>query len=97
MAGSSDYYIPRHLDDPEKIGFWTIDEAIAMVGPFALGIVFKSIMIGIVGGLVCYFALKKIKGGGRENVALYAFYWHLPSRLLGLRFTPASFKRRLTG
>lgn len=96
MAGS-DYYIPRRLDDPERIGFWTVDEAIAMAAPFALGLLFKGVVFGIAGGLAAYFLLKKAKGGGRENIALYALYWHLPSRLLQLRFTPSSFKRRLAG
>ncbi|MEM8985157.1 MAG: type IV conjugative transfer system protein TraL [Pseudomonadota bacterium] len=97
MSGPSDYYIPKRLDDPEKIGFWTIDEAIAIAGPFALGIVFKAIVVGIVGGLACYFILKKMKGSARENFALYMLYWHFPSRLLQLKSTPSSFKRRLAG
>ena len=96
-TGPSDYYIPRHLDDPEHIGFWTMDEAAAMVAPFALGIVFKAIVAGIVGGLACYFLLKKMKGTARENFALYVLYWHLPSSILRLRYTPDSFKRTLAG
>ena len=33
MAGS--YIIPRRLDDPELIGFWTIDEFAGLIVPFA--------------------------------------------------------------
>lgn len=32
------YQLPRRLDDPELIGFWTIDEFLGMVIPFAWGI-----------------------------------------------------------
>ena len=28
------YTIPSHLDDPELIGFWTLDEFLAMAIPF---------------------------------------------------------------
>ncbi|MFZ1476797.1 MAG: type IV conjugative transfer system protein TraL, partial [Sphingorhabdus sp.] len=28
------YTIPAHLDDPELIGFWTLDEFLAMILPF---------------------------------------------------------------
>ena len=30
------YIIPRRLDDPELIGFWTIDEFCGMLIPFTL-------------------------------------------------------------
>lgn len=30
--------IPRHLDDPELIGFWTIDEFAGIIVPFTWGI-----------------------------------------------------------
>lgn len=32
------YIIPRRLDDPELIGFWTIDEFAGMLAPFTWGI-----------------------------------------------------------
>ncbi|ODU80087.1 type IV conjugative transfer system protein TraL, partial [Novosphingobium sp. SCN 63-17] len=32
------YAIPKHLDDPELIGFWTLDEFLVMVTPFIWGI-----------------------------------------------------------
>ena len=31
------YTIPSHLDDPELIGFWTLDEFLAMTIPFVWG------------------------------------------------------------
>jgi conjugal transfer pilus assembly protein TraL len=31
------YVIPSHLDDPELIGIWTLDEFLAMVIPFIWG------------------------------------------------------------
>jgi hypothetical protein len=45
------YIIPRRLDDPELIGFWTIDEFAGMLVPFTWGILSQHIFIGIIVGL----------------------------------------------
>tara|TARA_R100000365_G_C2667522_1_gene18045 strand:- start:20 stop:172 length:153 start_codon:yes stop_codon:yes gene_type:complete len=45
------YSIPKHLDDPELIGFWTLDEFLIMVIPFAWGILAQHVVIGLVGAL----------------------------------------------
>ena len=42
------YIIPRRLDDPELIGFWTIDEFAGMLIPFTWGILSQHIFIGII-------------------------------------------------
>ena len=41
------YDIPAHLDDPELIGLWTLDEFLAMVLPFIWGILSQHILIGM--------------------------------------------------
>ena len=41
------YSIPKHLDDPELIGFWTLDEFLVMVIPFAWGIIAQHIVFGL--------------------------------------------------
>ena len=41
------YTIPSHLDDPELIGFWTLDEFLAMAIPFVWGILAQHIVIGL--------------------------------------------------
>ena len=45
------YIIPRRLDDPELIGFWTIDEFAGMLAPFTWGILTQHIFIGIIVGM----------------------------------------------
>lgn len=37
------YLVPRRLDDPEQIGFWTLDEFAGMLIPFAWGILAQHI------------------------------------------------------
>ena len=55
--------IPRHLDDPELIGFWTIDEFAGIIVPFTWGILAQHILIGIGLAVGAWFALRKAKAG----------------------------------
>ena len=44
---SDRYIIPRRLDDPELIGFWTVDEFAGMIVPFTWGILAQHVFVGI--------------------------------------------------
>ena len=57
------YVIPSHLDDPELIGLWTLDEFLAMVIPFVWGILSQHILIGMLLAGAGWWGLKKAKGG----------------------------------
>ncbi len=46
------YTVPAHLDDPELIGFWTLDEFLAMIIPFAWGILSQHIFIGLISSVL---------------------------------------------
>ena len=48
------YAIPSHLDDPELIGLWTLDEFLAMVIPFVWGIMTQHIVIGMAAAFAGY-------------------------------------------
>ncbi len=91
------YLIPQRLDDPELIGLWTLDEFIAMVVPFVWGILSQHIVIGIGLGFLCWWGLKKAKGGRAASWLLHAAYWYLPASFVGLRATPPSFLRIMAG
>jgi conjugal transfer pilus assembly protein TraL len=89
--------IPRHLDDPELIGLWTIDEMVAMIIPFVWGILSQHIIIGLILAVAAWWALRKAKGNRSSRWLYQAGYWYLPGRLLGLKATPPSYCRRLAG
>ncbi|WP_420607478.1 type IV conjugative transfer system protein TraL [Novosphingopyxis sp.] len=95
MTGS--YIIPRRLDDPELIGFWTIDEFIGLLVPFAWGILAQHVFIGIALSFVAWFALRKAKSGNAGSKLIHAAYWYLPGSFLGLKATPPSYCRLLVG
>lgn len=89
--------IPRHLDDPELIGLWSVDEMVAMCVPFVWGVLAQHIVIGIGLAGIAWWLLRKAKGTQSSGWLIRAGYWYLPSSLLGLKATPPSFCRRLGG
>ena len=82
------YVIPSHLDDPELIGLWTLDEFLAMVIPFVWGILSQHILIGVVLSGAGWWGLKKAKAGRATSWLLHRAYWHLPAGFTGMRATP---------
>ena len=52
------YLVPQRLDDPELIGFWTIDEFAGLLIPFAWGILAQHIFIGIALAFAAWFVLR---------------------------------------
>jgi len=89
------FYIPKHLDDPPRFLLWTMDEAIILLAPFMLGILFSHILIGIVIGLCMLFAIKKLKGIEGQNILFNMVYWYLP--IYHLKRTPPSCVREFIG
>ncbi len=84
------YLVPRRLDDPELIGFWTIDEFAGILIPFAWGILSQHIFIGIGLAAGAWLALRKAKARGAGSALVHAAYWYLPGSFLGLKATPPS-------
>lgn len=91
------YTIPSHLDDPELIGFWTLDEFLAMVIPFAWGILSQHIVIGLGFAILGWWGQRKLKAGRAASWILHMAYWHLPAGFTGLRATPPSHFRMMVG
>lgn len=91
------YSIPMHLDDPELIGFWTLDEFLAMVIPFVWGILSQHIVWGLGLALLGWWGLRKAKAGRASSWILHMAYWYLPAGFTGLRATPPSHLRLMVG
>lgn len=91
------YHIPMHLDDPELIGFWTLDEFLAMCIPFVWGILTQHILLGLVLSVGGWWGLRKLKAGRAASWILHMAYWHLPASFTGLRATPPSHLRLMVG
>lgn len=87
------YFIPRRLDEPERIAFWTLDEALVLLLPILTGLIMSWVLTGFVLGLSLFMALKKFKGNGSTNLVRFALYWFLPN-VFRLQATPCSAVRR---
>lgn len=91
------YAIPKHLDDPELIGFWTLDEFLVMVIPFLWGVLSQHIVIGLLLAIILWLSYRKLKAGRSMYWLLHWGYWHLPGGFFGLRTAPPSSFRVMVG
>ena len=91
------YIVPRRLDDPELIGFWTVDEFAGILIPFAWGILTQHIIIGTGLSVIAWFGLRKAKSDNKGAKLVHAAYWYLPGSFLRLKATPPSHCRLLAG
>src|SRR3546814_2973392 len=91
------HVIPTHLDDPELIGLWTLDEFLAMVISFVWGILSQHILIVMLLSGAGWWGLRKAKAGRATSWLLQLAYWFLPAGFTGLRATPPSYLRMMAG
>lgn len=91
------YVIPGKLDEPERIGLWTIDEFVAMAGPFVMGILVQHIIWGICFGILGWWVLRKAKAGRAGSWLIHMAYWYFPSGVMGIRAVPPSYLRLMAG
>ena len=91
------YQVPSHLDDPELIGLWTLDEFLAMVIPFTWGVLSQHIIFGLVAACLGWWLLRKAKAGRAVSWVIHTAYWYLPGSFMGLKATPPSHLRLIAG
>ena len=91
------YVIPAKLDEPERIGLWTVDEFIVMCGPFTAGILTQHPLYGVACAFVGWWVLRKAKAGRAGSWLLHAAYWHLPAEVSGVHSVPPSYLRLMAG
>jgi conjugal transfer pilus assembly protein TraL len=87
------YMIPKHLDEPERWMFWTVDEALVMLGPTIGGMLSGYLLVGAGVGIGGFLFLRRVKGNGQANLGLYALYWFFPN-VFRFKATPPSSVRR---
>lgn len=90
-------YMPRYLDEPYKIAYFTIDEVISLVGAFLLALlIFNSPLYGLVIGACCVALIKKLKGQEGHYFIYHMAYWYFP-KFINFRSTPPSHIREILG
>lgn len=91
------YYMPRYLDEPYKVAFFTIDEVVILLATFISALMmFNAPLYGLIVGSLSVALLKKIKGQEGYYLIYHLAYWYLPP-LVKFRSTPPSHLREILG
>lgn len=88
--------ILHHLDDPNRILIFTIDEAIVLIGGFMVGLLLSNLLLMVfsIGACLLIRIFKKRIGVG----AYQAFaYWYLPYSKKAYKALPPSHIREWLG
>ena len=72
------YYIPKHLDAPMKILFFTLDEFILSVIPCAIFIFLGLPVLAVIFFALTLIGIKKLKGEQGLSYLTALAYWFLP-------------------
>ncbi len=89
--------IPQNLNEPERYFIFTMDELIVCIGPMLVLMLAVNFVVGLLAGLGCFMALRKIKKGGSIYRLLWSLYWIFPTEIFTLKQTPRSDERMLVG
>ena len=82
--------IEQRLQDQPRFFVLPADEAVLLGLPIMMGLLGRTIIIGIIIGVVAWSIWRRIKGeGGLEGVAA-ASYWYTPYRLGVFKALPDS-------
>jgi len=73
--------IEQRLQDPARFFILPADEAALLGLPIMMGLMGRSIVTGVIIGVVAWVLWRRLKGeGGLEQVAAAA-YWFIPKKL----------------
>jgi type IV conjugative transfer system protein TraL len=81
--------IKKTLDNAPRLVFWRADEALIVLIPFSLGVLFGSILL-MIGGFVCALLYRRIRKQNREINVKALLYWYLGA---GFRNVPSHIRR----
>ena len=95
-------YIPRYLNERERILIFDLIELMMLLGGLGLGIAFKNALAGVVFGIVAFMFSRWCKRRGYFEVFPNILYGTLPTWLLDafkfkLKGTPPAYCRVMTG
>jgi len=74
--------IPRFLDEPEKMMFFSIQEIGVFILLFGTGVAIQLALFGLFLAILGVIGVKYLKRNGFLEVIFYYLYWYFPSRVL---------------
>jgi type IV conjugative transfer system protein TraL len=90
------FYIPKTLDDPEMIYFWTVGEISLFIGCFFCGILTNHPGLGLIFGAGLFYGYRKSRNSVGDVLMSY-IYWSFPVWLSNFKSLPESWRRRYVG
>ena len=97
MNSFEKFYIPKSLDDPDVLMFFTMSELSLFIGVIALGMLFKIFIFGLIAGILFMVGIKQVKSRFGSDQVMMLLYWYMPVWISNLKYFPESYKRRLIG
>lgn len=97
MRSLEEHLILHHLDEPLRILYWTVDEALFLIGAPYVGMAVDQIILGFVVAFIGFYTLRKLKQRFGDGSLKHAMYWYLPPNRSKLKITPASYIREYIG
>lgn len=88
--------IPRILDQPEKIAFWTWNEILLFIVVFGLVSAF-SFLLGMVLGVVSIKIMRLLKNSSYGDLTKVGLYWFSPWSEKQFKTLPSSHIREYLG
>lgn len=89
--------IPRYLDEPERVLFWTMDELLILLVPIFVGIACDFAALGLFVGIAGVALYSRLKARIGEHFFSGVLYWYLPPWLSRFKATPPSYIREYIG
>lgn len=87
------YPLLNHLDAPLRFLIFSIPEAMCLIVPFCLGIIYEQFWWGIFLSIVSYVAVRLCaKNLGMKYMRGF-YYWHFPTRIKAYQYPITSFIR----
>lgn len=90
------FYIPKTLDDPEMVYFWTAGEASIFLGSISFGLLTHYALLSLIVGIGLIYGYRKSKGAVGDILLAYV-YWSFPKWLSNFKTLPESWRRRYVG
>jgi len=89
--------IPRRLNDPPRMFWWDLDMSLLVLAAALAGMISGFFVSGCALGVLLASAYGRAKAGKHPAFALHLLYWHMPGAVTGLKRTPPSHLREMTG
>jgi conjugal transfer pilus assembly protein TraL len=82
--------IPRFIDDPPQLLWWEMDELVAVVGLFGMGIFIDHPAVGVLTGIGLARQARRYKVGRADH-----YLWHLLYRMGWVKGSPSGTIREM--